>query len=47
MCVAEGKEMKASYSLLTINQLSKTIVLQSCSASLIWPLEYCPSVDEN
>lgn len=40
-------EMKASYSLLTINQLSKTILLQSCSASLIWPLEYCPSVDEN
>lgn len=46
MCVVEGKEMKGSYSLLTINQLSKTI-LQSCSASLIWPLEYCPSADEN
>lgn len=46
MCVAEGKEMKASCSLLTINQLSKT-VLQSFSASLIWSLGFCPSVDEN
>lgn len=44
---SRGKEMKAGCSLLTINQLSKTILLQSCSASLIRPLEYCPSVDEN
>lgn len=47
MCVVEGKKMKASYSLLIINQLSKTILLQSCLASLIRPLEYCPSVDKN
>lgn len=47
MCGDEGKEMKPSCSLLTMNQLSKTILLQSCSASLIWPLEYYPPVDEN
>lgn len=47
VCVEEGKEMKASDSLLTINQLSTTILLQSCSASLIWPLEYRPSVVDN
>lgn len=46
MCMVVWKEMKARYSLLIINQLSKTI-LQSCLASLIWPLEYCPPVDEN
>lgn len=37
--------MKARYLLLIINQLSKTII-QSCLASLIWPLGYCPLVDE-
>lgn len=44
--ICEGKEMEASCSLLTINQLSKTL-LQSFSASLIWSLEHRPSVDEN
>lgn len=39
--------MRGSCSLLTINQLSKTILLQSCLPSLIWPLEYWLSVDGN
>lgn len=46
MFMVEGKEMKASFSLMSMNQLSKTI-LQSCSTSLISSLEYCPSADEN
>lgn len=29
------------------NKSTQQTILQSCLASLIWPLEYCPSVDEN
>ncbi len=47
VCVVVGKKWRRAIHCLTINQLSKTIVLQSCSDSLIWPLEYSPHANKN
>lgn len=47
MCVVWVERKKGELFIVDNKSTQQTILLQSCSASLIWPLEYCPSVDEN